>query len=61
MIPLFKEYGIDIENKKNYNKILEDVRSVSSSLIMQANTTSRKGFEVIGTTLTKRFLDKKES
>lgn len=59
MIPLFKEYGIDIENKKNYNKILEDVRSVSSSLIMQANTTSRKGFEVIGTTLTKRFLDKK--
>ena len=59
MIPLFKEYGIDIENKKNYNKILEDVRSVSSSLIMQANTTSRKGFEVIGTTLTKRFLEKK--
>ncbi len=59
MIPLFKEYGIDIENKDNYNKILEDVRSVSSSLIMQANTTSRKGFEVIGTTLTKRFLDKK--
>ena len=59
MIPLFKEYGIEIENKKNYNKILEDVRSVSSSLIMQANTTSRKGFEVIGTTLTKRFLDKK--
>ena len=38
---------------------MEDVRSVSSSLIMQVNATSRKGFEVIGTTLCKRFLEKK--
>lgn len=59
MVPLFKQYGIDIEDRKNFKQILEDVRSVSSSLIMQVNTTSRKGFEVIGTTLTKRFLEKK--
>lgn len=59
MVPLFKKYGIDIENKENFNQILEDVRSISSSLIMQVNATSRKGFEVIGTTLTKRFLEKK--
>jgi len=38
---------------------LEDVRAVSSSLIMQASQTPNKGFEIIGTTLTKRFLEKK--
>lgn len=59
MIPLFKEYGINLENYDNFRQILEDVRSVSSSLIMQVNATSRKGFEVIGTTLCKRFLEKK--
>lgn len=59
MIPLFKEYGINLEKYDNFKQILEDVRSVSSSLIMQVNTTSRKGFEIIGTTLCKRFLDKK--
>lgn len=59
MIPLFKDYGINLEEKENFNEILEDVRSVSSSLIMQVNATSRKGFEIIGTTLTKRFLEKK--
>ena len=59
MIPLFKEYGINLEKYDNFRQILEDVRSVSSSLIMQVNTTSRKGFEIIGTTLCKRFLEKK--
>ena len=59
MIPLFKEYGINLEKYDNFKQILEDVRSVSSSLIMQVNATSRKGFEVIGTTLCKRFLEKK--
>jgi len=39
--------------------LLEDVRTVSSSLVMQANTTQNKAFEVLGTTLTKRFLAKK--
>lgn len=59
MIPLFKEYGINLEKYENFKQILEDVRSVSSSLIMQVNATSRKGFEIIGTTLCKRFLEKK--
>lgn len=61
MVPLFKQYGINIEDKKNFKQILEDVRSISSSLIMQVNTTSRKGFEVIGTTLTKRFWRRRAS
>lgn len=59
MVPLFKEYGINLESYDNFRQILEDVRSVSSSLLMQVNSTSRKGFEVIGTTLAKRFLEKK--
>lgn len=59
MIPLFHEYGINLERYENFKQILEDVRSVSSSLIMQVNAISRKGFEVIGTTLCKRFLEKK--
>ncbi|MDY4756135.1 MAG: ATP-binding protein [Parabacteroides sp.] len=59
MMPLFKEYGINLEKYDNFKQILEDVRSVSSSLVMQANATSRKGFEVIGTILCKRFLEKK--
>lgn len=59
MIPLFKEYCINLEKYDNFRQILEDVRSISSSLIMQVNTTSRKGFEIIGTTLCKRFLEKK--
>ena len=59
MIPLFREYGINLERYENFKQILEDVRSISSSLIMQVNATSRKGFEVIGTTLCKRFLEKK--
>lgn len=59
MIPLFHQYGINLERYENFKQILEDVRSVSSSLIMQVNATSRKGFEVIGTTLCKRLLEKK--
>lgn len=59
LVPIFKQYGINIEDKENFNCILEDIRSVSSSLIMQAETSQSKGFEVIGTTLTKRFMEKK--
>ena len=59
LLPVFKEYGLEIESKKNFRDILEDVRSVSSSILMQVNATALKGFEVIGTILTKRFLEKK--
>lgn len=59
VVPLFKKYGIDLTQYDNFKDILEDIRSVSSSLIMQVNATKSKAFEVIGTTLCKRFLDKK--
>lgn len=59
VVPLFKEYGIDLTQYDNFKDILEDIRSVSSSIIMQVNATKSKAFEVIGTTLCKRFLDKK--
>ncbi len=59
IIPLFKRYNINLEDKQNFRQILEDIRSVSSSLLMQVNATSNKGLEVVGTALTKRFLSKK--
>lgn len=59
VVPLFKDYGIDLTQYDNFKEILEDIRSVSSSIIMQVNATKSKAFEVIGTTLCKRFLDKK--
>lgn len=59
MAPMFKEFGVSIEDREMFMSLLEDVRTVSSSLVMQANTTQNKAFEVLGTTLTKRFLAKK--
>lgn len=59
MAPMFKEFGVSIEDKDMFMSLLEDVRTVSSSLVMQANSTQNKAFEVLGTTLTKRFLNKK--
>ena len=59
MLPHFKEFGIDISDKKLFDMLLEDIRSVSSSILMQMNTTQNKAFEVLGITLTKRFLRKK--
>ena len=59
MAPMFKKFGVAIEDREMFMSLLEDVRTVSSSLVMQANTTQNKAFEVLGTTLTKRFLAKK--
>lgn len=59
MAPLFKKFEIDIADGDMFKGLLEDVRTVSSSLVMQVNTTQNKAFEVLGTTLTKRFLEKK--
>ena len=59
MAPCFKEFGIDIEDRELFKNLLEDVRTVSGSIVMQANTTPNKAFEVLGTTLTKRMLQKK--
>lgn len=59
MVPHFKEFGIDIENKEMFRTLLEDLRTVSISLLMQVNSTQNKAFEVLGVTFTKRFLVKK--
>jgi len=59
MVPHFKEFGIDIEDKDLFKTLLEDLRTVSSSLLMQVNSTQNKAFEVLGVTFTKRFLMKK--
>lgn len=60
MVPHFKEFGINIEDKVLFRTLLEDLRSVSSSLLMQVNSTQNKAFEVLGVTFTKRFLMKKD-
>lgn len=59
MVPHFKEFGINIEDKVLFRTLLEDLRTVSSSLLMQVNSTQNKAFEVLGVTFTKRFLMKK--
>lgn len=58
--PHFKEFGIDISNKTRFYDFLADIRSVSSSMIMQLNSTRNKAFEVLGTTLMKRLLKGKD-
>lgn len=60
--PHFKEYDIpfDYESENRTLKmLLEDLRAISSSLIMQLNSTRNKAFEVIGAAFTKRVLEKK--
>lgn len=58
--PHFEEFGIDLRNDAAKLKILlEDIRSISSSLILQFNSTNNKAFEVLGMAFTKRVLEKK--
>jgi len=58
--PHFAKFGIDLRTDEDTLKILlEDLRTVSSSLILQLNTSENKAFEVLGTAFTKRVLDKK--
>ena len=60
--PHFEEFGLDIHNPNDEHKIkilLEDLRAMSSSLILQLNSSKNKAFEVIGTAFTKRVLEKK--
>ncbi len=58
MRPQFEEFGINVDSKL-FAELLEDVRAVSSSMVMQTQTTRNKAFEVLGITLTKRMLKKK--
>lgn len=60
--PHFEEFNLNIHNPEDEKKIkiiLEDVRAVSSSLVLQLNSTKNKAFEVIGSAFTKRVLEKK--
>lgn len=59
MAPHFRSYGINMDDPHRFTSLLEDVRTVSSSILMQVNATQRKAFEVLGIILTKRFLKKK--
>lgn len=59
MNSLFEAFDIDISDKSKFRTLLEDLRSVGSSLIMQANSSKNKAFEVVGLTLMKRMLQKK--
>jgi hypothetical protein len=60
--PHFKEFDLDIHNEEHQIKIkslLEDLRALSSSLVLQLNSSKNKAFEVIGSAFTKRVLEKK--
>ncbi|MCT2561867.1 methylation-associated defense system ATP-binding protein MAD8 [Chryseobacterium herbae] len=60
--PHFKEFNLDIHEPSDEKKIkilLEDLRAVSSSLVLQLNSSKNKAFEVIGSAFTKRILEKK--
>lgn len=59
LAPHFAEFGININDKDAFFELLSDIRSVSSSMIMQLESTRNKAFEVLGTTLMKRMLRKK--
>ena len=59
MSPLFEAFNINISGKNRFANLLEDLRSVGSSLIMQVNSSRNKAFEIVGITLTKRMLQKK--
>ena len=62
LAPHFDEYNLLLSEKDQKKKILtvlEDLRAVSSSIVLQLNSTSNKSFEVIGTAFTKRLLEKK--
>ena len=60
MQPHFRKFNIDIQHDDKYKDLLEDVRAVSSSILMQINSTQNKAFEVLGITFTKRLLKKKK-
>lgn len=60
--PHFEEFNINIHNPRDEKKVkilLEDLRAVSSSLVLQLNSSKNKAFEVIGSAFTKRVLEKK--
>ena len=58
--PYLKKIGLDnLTTKENLLRMLEDIRTISGSLLLQAISTNNRAFEVIGLSLTKRMLEKK--
>ena len=60
--PHFEEFGLNSSNEKDViciKTLLEDLRSISSSLVLQLNSSKNKAFEVIGSAFSKRVLQKK--
>lgn len=60
--PHFEEFELDSSNEKDIlciKTLLEDLRAISSSLVLQLNSSKNKAFEVIGSAFSKRVLEKK--
>lgn len=60
--PHFREYDIPFDQEgpnPTLQMLLEDLRAISSSLIMQLTSVRNKAFEVVGAAFTKRVLEKK--
>ena len=58
--PYLRESGLaSLATDENMLRMLDDIRTISGSLLMQAIATDNKAFEVIGLSLTKRMLEKK--
>ncbi|WP_297085441.1 ATP-binding protein [uncultured Draconibacterium sp.] len=63
LAPHFEEFNISILNDDEHvatSILLEDLRAISSSLVMQINSGKNKAFEVIGSAFAKRVLEKKK-
>lgn len=60
--PHFASFGLNMDSSESRSKIqtiLEDLRAISSSLVLQLNSSKNKVFEAIGTAFSKRVLEKK--
>lgn len=60
--PHLESFGLNLESAESQNKIqiiLEDLRAISSSLVLQLNSSRNKAFEAIGMAFSKRVLEKK--
>lgn len=60
--PHFASFGLNMDSSESRSKIqtiLEDLRAISSSLVLQLNSSKNKAFEAIGTAFSKRVLEKK--
>lgn len=60
--PHFEAFDINVtteEGRDTIKTILEDIRSVSASLVMQLNSSENRAFEAIGMAFSKRVLEKK--